>query len=76
MKDSAGLVRVKANLKRKQSLVANFMRSEAGQEIIRVLEEEFYDADLLGGDPYETYHKIGQRDVVLYLKQIANWKED
>ncbi len=73
---SKGIEQVKKNLARKQALVSNFMRSEAGREIIRVLEEEFYDGTLLGDDPYETYYKLGRRDVVSYLKQIANWRED
>ncbi len=73
---SKGIEKIKANLARKQILVSTFMRSEAGTEIIRVLEEEFYDGTLLGRDSHETYYNLGRRDVVSYLKQIANWREE
>ena len=71
---NSDLDKIKANLARKSSLVAGFMRSEAGKEIIRVLEEEFYNDELRGEDPHQTYYNLGRRDVVSYLKQLAKWR--
>ena len=71
-----GLDKIKASLARKSGLISGFMQSEAGKEIIRVLEEEFYDGELKGDDPYQTYYNLGQRDVVSYLKQLARWREE
>jgi len=73
---SQGIDKIKARLAHKQSLVSGFMQSEAGKEIIRILEEEFYDGELLGGDSHETYYNLGRRDVVAYLRQLANWRTE
>ncbi len=73
---SKSLDKIKAKLAHKQVLVRTFMASEAGQEIIRVLEEEFCEGNLVGIDAYSTYYNLGRRDVVTYLKQIAQWRKD
>ena len=75
IKDSKGLEQIKKNLARKSALISQFMESTAGQELIRVLEEEFYDGELVGKDPHQTYYNLGRRDVVSYLKQLAVWRE-
>jgi len=75
VKDSKSLEQIKKSLARKSALIGHFMESEAGQELIRVLEEEFYDGELVGKDPHQTYYNLGRRDVVSYLKQLAKWRE-
>lgn len=62
-------VRVKAGV------LAELMNSELGNRFIKALEENFYDGSMIGDDPYMTYFKLGQRDVVDYLKQLQRIHE-
>lgn len=74
-KEMKGLALMKSRLARKSALVTAFLNSAAGKEMIKVLEEEFYDGEIKGSDPYDTYYNLGRRDVVAYLKQLAKWRE-
>ena len=73
--ETKGIDEIKKRLAKKSMLVSNFMRSEAGRAIIEILDEEFHDGELRGTDTHQTYYKLGQRDVVSYLKQLAKWQD-
>lgn len=50
------------------------MDSELGREIVELLEDEFYHGLLFDSDPYKTAYNVGRRDVVMYLKELQNWR--
>lgn len=52
----------------KAKSVARFMNSPVGSQVIRILEQEFPSGK--GKDPYDTYFKLGTRDVIDYLNQL------
>lgn len=72
MKDT--LEKLRSKLAHKSEMVNAFMSSEAGKAIIELLEDEFYDGELMDVDPYKTAYNLGRRDVVLYLKQLKRLK--
>ncbi len=53
---------------RKAANVARFMNSPIGSQVVRMLEQEFPGGR--GKDPYDTYYKLGARDVIEYLNQL------
>lgn len=66
---------VKTDLKIKSSRIKAFMNSELGNEVIKMLEDEFFNGPLFDPDPLITAHNLGRRDVVLYLRELQNWRE-
>jgi hypothetical protein len=50
-------------------------RNEDGKLLLSVLEDMYYDGNLVGDDPHETYRKLGQRDVVKFLRDLRDEKE-
>lgn len=73
---SDALANVKKRLKDKASRIRMFMNSELGGEIIKALEDEFYHGNLYDKDVNQTAYNLGRRDVVVYLKQLQNWRLD
>jgi len=65
---------LKKKLKNKSARINMFMNSELGQEVIKALEDEFYHGALFEDDPYKTAYNLGRRDVVVYLKELQNWR--
>lgn len=49
--------------------------SPEGQRVLKELEQEFDGDELRGVAPHDTYFKIGQRDVVVYIKQMIRYSE-
>jgi hypothetical protein len=49
--------------------------NEDGKLLLSVLEDMYYNGDLVGDDPHETYRKLGQRDVVKFLRGLRDEKE-
>ncbi len=72
---SESLEKIKKRLVKKSARVSMFMRSELGKEVIKALEDEFYHGTLYDEDPQKTAYNLGRRDVVVYLKELQNWKE-
>ncbi len=56
------------SVKQKAKTIARFMNSPVGSQVIRMLEQEFPTG--VGKDPYDTYYKLGSRDVIEYLNQL------
>lgn len=44
--------------------------STQGQVVLKALEEEFNHDNIKSSDPHETYYRLGQRDVVVYIRQL------
>jgi len=65
---------LKAALKVKSARVKAFLNAELGKEIINLLENEFYHGALFDSDPLQTAYNLGRRDVVMYLKELQNWR--
>jgi hypothetical protein len=59
----------------KAGVVADFMNSELGKKFIAALEESFYEGDMVGETPYDTYFNLGRRDVVEFLKSLQRINE-
>ena len=55
-------------VKQKAKTIQRFMNSPVGQQVVRMLEQEFPGGK--GTDPYDTYYKLGARDVIEYLHQL------
>ncbi|MFV2057715.1 MAG: hypothetical protein ACC707_14710 [Thiohalomonadales bacterium] len=68
------LTNIKKRLKKKSARINMFMNSELGQEVIKALEDEFYHGALFEDDPCKTAFNLGRRDVVVYLKELQNWR--
>ena len=63
---------VKVRLQQRDRAVVEAMKTPEGAELLRALEAEFYDCDLMGRTPEETAFKLGQRDVVVFLRAAQN----
>ena len=66
---------VKANAMRKATNFRTLFSSPAGKEVLQALEDEFIPDMLAKSDPHETYYALGQRDVVIYIKQLLKASE-
>ncbi len=64
---------VAARLQRKAAAVRDFLSSPGGKAVMEILEEEFHDGDMRGTDTHQTYYNLGRRDVVAYLKELAEY---
>lgn len=64
---------IKKSIGQKASDIHRFMNSPLGHKVIRILEAEFQPG--VGKDPYDTYFKLGQQDVLVYLKQLQRLHE-
>ena len=42
----------------------------AGKKVLRAMEEEFDGVEIRQDSPHDTYYRLGQRDVVVYIKQM------
>ena len=50
-------------------LVQRVFRSEAGKQLMSLLEMRFSPGDLVGSSVEGTYFNLGSREVIEYLKQ-------
>lgn len=59
-----------------ESKVGLLLASPDGQRLMDILEDLYYDGDLVGTDTWDSYRKLGRRDVVCYLRDLRrNAKE-
>ncbi len=65
--------KVRKVIARKASDVHRFMTSPIGRKVVRMLEAEFPGG--FGKDPYDTYRREGNREVVEYLKKLQRLHE-
>ena len=61
---------VRAVMRRREESFHRAMRTAEGVELLRALEDEFYDCDLMGKTPEETAFKLGAREVVVFLRRM------
>lgn len=47
-----------------------------GKDMLAALLEEYDGLDLVGATPYDTYYRVGQRDLVKTLQHIAESEND
>lgn len=60
----------KEALREKSDLVRQVAETELGARLFELLEETFERRSLVGDGPHETYYRLGQRDVVQYLREL------
>lgn len=53
------------------SIGRHLYTTEAGQSLLKLLEEMFYKGPLVGKTPEETYFNLGRREVVEFLHGLA-----
>ena len=63
---------VKARVTRREKALVDAMRTAEGVELLRALEAEFYDCDLMGKTPEETAFKLGARQVVVFMREARD----
>jgi hypothetical protein len=61
-------------LAKKAVLVRSVLSSDAGKEMMVLLEEAFYHGGLMAETPEKTAYNLGRRDVVMYLRQLRDFK--
>lgn len=57
-------------LRQKGRVVAEALNTEPGKKLTALLVDEFDCDDLRGRTVEETYFRLGQRDVVVYLLRL------
>ena len=57
-------------LRNKSRTFKSVFSSEQGQVVLQALEDEFNHVNIKSADPHETYYRLGQRDVVVYIRQL------
>ncbi len=70
------LDRVKSALAKKAQVVQRVMSSPDGKAMLELLEKEFLYGEMYDPNPYRTHYNLGARDVVAYLRQLANFGEN
>jgi len=50
--------------------------SPQGEQVLVALEEEFNHDNIMAEDPYKTAYRLGQRDVVVYIRQLMRNMEN
>jgi hypothetical protein len=70
------LLDIRTRLAKKSAKIKKLFSSPDGKEVLDILEEEFNGDNLFYADPYTTAHKLGSRDVVVYLQQLIRHKEE
>lgn len=66
-------MKLSEQLQLEASIVKRCINGPNGDELIGLLEHKF-DGELVGEDTYDTYRKIGARQVVKYLKELSGMK--
>lgn len=65
---------VKQELFKKADIVKRVLCTADGEKLLKFLEEEFdHEQIFTPGDPHHTAYRLGQRDVVVYLKQMKRY---
>jgi hypothetical protein len=70
------LSKIKTELNRKAAAVQQLLNNPVGKELIQILEDQFTRGELFAGaDTHKTAYNLGARDVVVYLRQLADFGE-
>lgn len=62
---------VKARLQRKASVLKRVFAGPEGQEALEFLRQEFVEGPLFDKDPLVTAHRLGARDMVVFIQQLV-----
>jgi hypothetical protein len=74
MKD---LEAAKKELRKKSVKFYRLFSSPEGEKVLELLEEMFDHADPRGADVQDTYFKLGQKDVVTYIRlHLKNMRKE
>jgi hypothetical protein len=57
-------------------LIQRLNESEDGKALFSLMEQVFENRSLKGTDTHDTYYRLGQRDVVLYLRELRDYQQD
>lgn len=66
---------LRQRLARKAAAVQQVLTTPAGQVLMEALEEQFYNGAIFAEDPLKTAFNLGARDVVMYLRELREFKE-
>lgn len=70
MKEEVEQLRERAKDERKT--IKRLFNTVDGQEVMKILEREFYDSSsIVPGDPYATHARCGSREVIIFIKMIC-----
>ena len=58
------------SLRRKSAKVRQLFATDRGREVLKILADEFDNDELRGDSVEETYYNLGQRDVIVYIRQL------
>lgn len=65
------------NIGRKADKIKMLFNSKAGEEVLKILEEECEPAKLhVPQDSHSTAYNCGKRDVVVYIKQMMRFQNE
>lgn len=59
--------------RKKAALFAAVFDSSAGKKVLEYLNAEFNQDELRASTPHDTYYRLGQRDVVVYINQMIKY---
>ena len=59
-----------ARMKAKSRAVRAIFSSPEGKKVLELLSEQFDQDDLRGDTVQDTYYNLGQRDVLIYIRQL------
>lgn len=62
---------IEQEIKRKAALVRRLFATPLGKEVHEILVNQFDADDLRGETVEQTYYNLGQRDVLVYLRQLG-----
>ena len=64
-----------AKLKEKSRAIRSIFDNPAGRRVLEILSEQFDSDDLRGKTVEETYYKLGQRDALVFIRQMIKLTE-
>ena len=63
-------------LEKKARRFHNLFTSPDGKRVMRDLENEFDLDELKGQTPHDSFHNVGRRDVITYIRQLIRYQEN
>lgn len=61
----------KERLREKAEIVRSALNTDSGKALFGLMSQTFESGSLKGEDPHDTYYRLGQRDVVAYLRELS-----
>lgn len=63
-------------IERHRGVISKALSGEAGQALVDLLREEFVDVDLMCNTDRETVEAVAKHDLVIYLMDMRNLKDE